>query len=118
MIDDQAVKEIKGHFLDYLNEQGINTNRLFNCLNPAHEDTHPSMSYDSTKNIVHCFSCNSNYDIISLYAIQNNLDNNKDFKKIIEELAKKYNVNIKATKKATNKNDFSVSQQKKDFTRS
>ena len=55
------------------------------------------MSYDGKKDIVHCFSCNASYDLISLYALDNNLDNSKDFKKILEDLALKYNVDLQRT---------------------
>lgn len=98
MINDQAINEIKTHLKDYLEEKGLNTKRLFNCLNPSHDDKHPSMSYDDKRNIVKCFSCNSSYDLISLYAIDHNLDNNKDFIRIIDELALKYNIDVKSNK--------------------
>lgn len=106
MIDDQALEEIKEHLEDYLKELGLNPTKLFNCLNPSHDDKNPSMSFNKNGNYVKCFSCGANYDIISLYAIQNNLDNSKDFKRIVEDLALKYNVSktpITTTiKKATN----------------
>lgn len=95
MINDQAINDIKNHLKDYLDEKGLNTNKLFTCLNPQHDDQHPSMSYDPKRNIVKCFSCNTSYDLISLYALDNNLDNNQDFKRIIDELALKYNIDVK-----------------------
>lgn len=118
MIDDQAVKEIKAHLKDYLDELGINTHKLFTCLNPQHDDQHPSMSYDDKHDIVKCFSCNSSYDIISLYALQNNLDNNKDFKKIVEDLALKYNINYtKPNNTNTLKKVTNVTPKKEDYTK-
>lgn len=118
MIDDQSVKEIKAHLKDYLDELGINTRKLFTCLNPQHDDRHPSMSYDDKHDIVKCFSCNSSYDIISLYALQNNLDNNKDFKKIVEDLALKYNINYtKPNKSDTLKKVTNVTPKKEDYTK-
>ena len=98
MINDQAIEEIKNHLKDYLQEKGLNINKPFTCLNPQHDDKHPSMSYDDKRNIVKCFSCNSSYDLISLYAIDHNLDNNKDFIRIIDELALKYNIDVKSNK--------------------
>ena len=98
MINDQAINEIKTHLKDYLEEKGLNINKPFTCLNPQHDDKHPSMSYDDKRNIVKCFSCNSSYDLISLYAIDHNLDNNKDFIRIIDELALKYNIDVKSNK--------------------
>ena len=118
MINDRTIDEVKNHLQDYLESLGINTNKPFTCLNPAHDDKHPSMSYDDKRNIVKCFSCNTSYDIISLYAIQNHLDNNTDFKQIIEDLALKYNISLttnaqrESTKKVTN-----VTPKKEDYTK-
>lgn len=117
MIDDQAIREIKEHLEDYLSELGINPHKLFNCLNPQHDDKKPSMSYDKDKNIVHCFSCNSSYDIISLYAIQNNLDNNTDFKKIVEDLALKYNISVKQNNTNKKISQEMKAPKKEDFTK-
>lgn len=120
MIDNQVIDEIKKHLQDYLDELGINIHKPFTCLNPQHDDKHPSMSYDGKRNIVKCFSCNSSYDLISLYAIRNNLDNNTDFKKILEDLALKYKITIKSDKSDTLKKVVSsekVGQKKEDYTK-
>lgn len=120
MIDDQAIQEIKNYLKDYLEDLGINTSKPFNCLNPQHDDKNPSMSYDPKRNIVKCFSCNSNYDIISLYALINNLDNKTDFKRIIDELALKYNIDIKSNKTNTLKKESMqkyATTKKEDFTK-
>lgn len=120
MINDQAINEIKTHLKDYLEEKGLNTRKLFTCLNPQHDDKHPSMSYDDKRNIVKCFSCNSSYDLISLYALDNNLDNSKDFKRIIDELALKYNISVKSNKNDTQKKVIMrnyANEKKEDFTK-
>lgn len=120
MIDNQVIDEIKKHLQDYLDELGINIHKPFTCLNPQHDDKHPSMNYDDKRNIVKCFSCNSSYDLISLYAIRNNLDNNTDFKKILEDLALKYKITIKSNKSDTLKKVASsekVGQKKEDYTK-
>lgn len=120
MINDQAINEIKTHLKDYLEEKGLNTRKLFTCLNPQHDDKHPSMSYDDKRNIVKCFSCNSSYDLISLYALDNNLDNSKDFKRIIDELALKYNISVKSNKNDTLKKVIMrnyANEKKEDFTK-
>jgi len=103
MIQDQAISEIKNHLKDYLEEKGINTKTRFTCLNPVHDDKHPSMSYDDRRKIVKCFSCNMSYDLISLYAQDNNLDSKTDFKRIIDELALKYNVVLNKSDKPQTK---------------
>ena len=120
MINDQEKQEIKKHLKDYLQEKGLPTNVLFNCLNPTHTDNNPSMSYDAKKDIVHCFACKKSYDLISLYALDNNLDEAKDFKKIIDELALKYNVDIKETggeQVENTQQPTKTNTKKEDFTR-
>ena len=118
MINDQAIQEIKEHLKDYLEELSINTRKPFTCLNPEHNDTHPSMSYDDKRNIVKCFSCNSSYDIISLYAMQNNLDNKTDFKRIVEDLSLKYNIDYTKTNKSnTLKKATNETPKKEDYTK-
>jgi replicative DNA helicase len=52
------------------------TGTNFRCVSGTHEDKKPSMSYDSSRYKVHCFSCNADYDIFDLYAIKNNLTPN------------------------------------------
>lgn len=109
--------EIKKHLKDYLEEIGVNTARPFTCLNPQHDDKHPSMSYDDKRKIVKCFSCNESYDIFSLYALNNNLDNKKDFKKIVDDLTLKYKIsnNGSSEKKNVVNNDTMI--KKEDFTK-
>ena len=53
----------------YLTAKGIDTRKPFRCLSPAHEDIHPSMSYDEARDRVHCFSCGVTYDIIDVAAM-------------------------------------------------
>ncbi len=117
MINDQVIEKVKEHLKDYLEELGINTSKQFTCLNPNHDDKHPSMSYDSRRNIVKCFSCDTSYDIISLYATQNNLDNNTDFKKIIEELALKYNISLNKQSKNEAREKELFTSKKEDYTK-
>ncbi|WP_322777050.1 DnaB-like helicase C-terminal domain-containing protein, partial [Candidatus Megaera venefica] len=52
------------------------TTKKFHWVNGTHEDKKPSMSYDSERHKVHCFSCNADYDIFDLYTIRNNLTPN------------------------------------------
>ena len=53
---------------DYLQAAwGItNLRRPFRCLNPEHEDRHPSMSYDPRTYSVRCFSCESSGDVFEV----------------------------------------------------
>ncbi len=93
----EQIEQIKTHLEDYLKETKRDIRNNFSCVSTDHEDKNPSMSYNQKANNIKCFSCNKSYDLISLYALDNNLDNNKDFIKIIDSLASKYN--IKADKK-------------------
>lgn len=56
---------LKAHVKDFSPE------RPFKCLNPAHQDEHPSMTYNGADAgeyayTVHCFSCNWHGDIFNL----------------------------------------------------
>lgn len=56
----------------YLEQNGININKKFNCMCPEHMDNTPSMQYDKRRNICHCFSCGANADIFQLIEWQYN----------------------------------------------
>jgi replicative DNA helicase len=43
--------------------------RPFRCLNPSHEDKHPSMVFYHDTNTVHCFSCGVTYDVFKVAEI-------------------------------------------------
>lgn len=97
--DNQIKEHIKTLLPNYLQELGINDlKKNFNCLNPSHEDKHPSMSYNPNANKVKCFGCGVSWDIYDLYAV---LEDNApidgttveyDFSKILSELGQRYNV--------------------------
>lgn len=70
---DEARELIRSSLQDYLENKGIDTSRAFRCLNPAHEDRHPSMSYDKARRKVHCFACGADYDTIALIQVEYNL---------------------------------------------
>ena len=66
---DEAKRYVKDQLENYLQSKGINTSKNFKCLNPAHDDKHPSMSLHSDKNGVKhckCFSCGAYYDILDI----------------------------------------------------
>ena len=63
---EEAKEEVKSRLEEYLRAKGIDTSRKFRCLNPAHADEHPSMSYDPQRQIAHCFSCNVSYDTFNV----------------------------------------------------
>ena len=63
---DYAKTKIVEYLTSQFSVKSIRTN--FRCVNPTHEDKKPSMSYDSGRYKVHCFSasCNADYDIFDL----------------------------------------------------
>lgn len=84
-----TIEELKLFLPDYMKEKGIDLNRegLTLCINPEHNDTHPSMSYDKRRNILHCFACGKTYDIFTLVM---QLENLKTFKDALAYLNNKY----------------------------
>lgn len=84
---DQAKEYAKQELGRYLSLRGINTKKPFKCLNPAHTDRKPSMSYNAKKDYVHCFSCDATYDIFDVIGLEYGLTDDKDkFNKTYEEL--------------------------------
>lgn len=77
------LNEIKSHLGEYLRQyHGVeDPSKAFRCLNPDHEDRHPSMSYDEKTNKVHCFSCGKTYDLIDLVELEQT--HSKDLKTAI-----------------------------------
>lgn len=86
---DEAKTEIKGKLEEYLIEKGINPKNLFHCLNPEHNDKHPSMSYDPKRNRVHCFSCHADYDIFGVIGADYGL---ADFKSQFEKACNLFHI--------------------------
>lgn len=71
---DDIKRALKGHLAEYLRHIGVDTRKTFKCLNPAHKDSHPSMSYDKSREKVHCFSCGVDYDTIDLIQAKEGLE--------------------------------------------
>lgn len=90
MNPEEAKESAKSHLLDYLNAKGINISTNFSCLNPAHEDKHPSMSFDSRRNRCHCFSCGVDYDIFDVVAIDTGLSG----KELFNHVYSLYNISV------------------------
>ena len=70
---EEAKEYVKSQLESYLQRMGIDTRRKFRCLNPQHNDEHPSMSYDPDRKIVHCFSCNVSYDTFKVMELDTGL---------------------------------------------
>ena len=56
-------EDLKAHLSNYLQSKGIIISKPFKCINPEHNDEHPSMSFDKARNKVHCFACGCTYDL-------------------------------------------------------
>lgn len=66
-------ESLRPHLEDYLHERGLNPEKRFRCLNPAHTDRNPSMGFDRRRNKVHCFACGADYDLFDLLALDEGL---------------------------------------------
>ena len=67
-------QQLRDQLPAWLHEHGYPLNRSFGCLNPAHEDRHPSMRYNPANQTVHCFSCGATYDLFDLIGQEEGLD--------------------------------------------
>jgi replicative DNA helicase len=117
---DEAKAEIKGRLAAYLEMKGINPNRPFHCLNPAHDDRHPSMSFDKDGNYVYCFSCRKKYDVFDLIGIDYGLT---DFKDQFETACDMFGITLDARKPRTApasprpiKKEAATDEQETDYT--
>ena len=90
MNPEEAKESAKSHLSDYLNAKGINTSTNFSCLNPSHDDRHPSMSFDSRRNRCHCFSCGVDYDIFDVVGLDTGLTG----KELFDHVYKLYNISV------------------------
>ena len=86
---EQARLEAKSRLGEYLQSyHGINTRAAFRCLNPEHEDRHPSMSLTKKGKEAHAAChCGAYYDIFDIVKIDYGLtDQAEIFKKTYELL--------------------------------
>lgn len=68
------LEQLKACIEDYLRQRGLPLRKAFRCLSPAHEDKHPSMSYNPRGSNVHCFACGVTYDLLDLIGLDYGLD--------------------------------------------
>ena len=86
-IDRTSIDNFKPMLADYLvNKHGLNINRPFTCLNPSHEDNHPSMSYSTKYNICKCFACGTTYDIFDMIGLDYGVESFKEKLEIVDKL--------------------------------
>jgi len=81
----QYVKENLQYYMSMRHGIDLKKVKFINCLNPAHNDKHPSMSFYEKNNTLHCFSCGAVYDTFDLIKIDNKLSSDKEmFEKAYE----------------------------------
>lgn len=91
---EDAKKFLKDRLEDYLRFKGINARKNFNCLNPEHNDSTPSMSYHKDGKNVHCFGCGASYDIFDLIGLDYGL---KDYNDQLKKACELYGVSLDNT---------------------
>jgi len=113
MNPEESKEAAKNGLGTWLSAYGINISKNFSCLNPAHEDHNPSMSFDKRRNRCHCFSCGADYDIFDVAQIQTGLSGKELFNHVYQQLGipVEYPVNV-STENITNKNIFYVDKSK------
>ena len=88
MLSKEDINNYKNLLANYLIEKHgiLNLKKKFKCLNPDHDDRHPSMSYSSKYNICKCFACGVSYDIFDIIGIDYGVNSFKDKLEIIDKL--------------------------------
>ena len=94
----KQVKEILKENSIYYKES--NNDYVIHCLNPEHEDTHPSLHIDKETGVFHCWSCNYKGDIYSFFGEIKDLKTLKVFT-ILKEIEKNRNKQIEIPKGST-----------------
>lgn len=91
------IDELKPYLKSFLSEYyGIKSIRKnFQCINPAHEDEHPSMSYHKEDHYVKCFACGYTANIVGVASDYWNISKSE----AIEKLKEKYLNKEKRTRK-------------------
>ena len=102
---EQARDYIRRELGNYLSLKGINTRKPFKCLNPAHPDKSPSMSYDTKRNKAHCFSCGADYDTLDIIGIDYGIT---DSREIFNKAYELFNIDIDGGRRATEHTQKSI----------
>ncbi len=108
MLNNETFEEMKPYIRDYLEQQGIRTDRFFRCINPSHVDSKASMKlFDDNK--VYCFGCGACYDLFGAIGANEHLDSKEAFKKATQYYVKGVEVtkvNIQKPKKEKEQRDY------------
>lgn len=86
-VDRETIDKFKTMLPDYLAQKhGVDIKEPFTCLNPDHEDRHPSMSYWAKNDICKCFSCGTCYDIFDLIGLDYGVESFREKLEIADKL--------------------------------
>lgn len=69
ILEKDAVDRLREYLPDYLRRSGRTVRGRMRCINPAHRDRDPSMSYDAKARRLHCFGCGKSYDLFDVIAL-------------------------------------------------
>lgn len=97
------VDGILSNLRQYLEGHGINTSRLFHCINPQHIDSNASMKYFDDDR-VYCFGCGASYNLVDVIGIMENLNKSEAFKQTLKYYGKNY-YNVRPIQKETKQNN-------------
>jgi DNA primase catalytic core len=95
-----VVQQLRLCLRKYLEERGIDASRNFHCLNPDHQDDHPSANLmDDDSPIVYCFTCGEGANIFKVaHWLENRPLVGKAFiTETLLPLAKKYDIELDST---------------------
>ena len=76
------IEDLKTNLQSYLESHGIDTNKLFRCVNPDHTDNNPSMEYFKDHK-VYCYGCRACYDLFGVISAMENVDRSEAVKRAI-----------------------------------
>ena len=97
------VDGVLSNLRQYLEGHGINTSRLFHCINPQHIDSNASMKYFDDDR-VYCFGCGASYNLVDVIGIMENLNKREAFKQTLKYYGNNY-YNVRPIQKETKQNN-------------
>jgi len=97
---DETTKKIQKHLIEYLQEQGIDTDKNFKCIHPNHNDSSPSMSIVRPNELrFFCHGCGATGDIFDAVNLFEGkpLSGNGYITETLQYLAEKFGIEIEHT---------------------
>ncbi len=97
---EEVVNQIETHLNDYLQEQGVDSSKMFKCINPTHNDKSPSCNTNGAEGkLFHCYGCGSSGNIFkAAHYLENKPLVGKEFiTDNLMYLAAKYGIAVEST---------------------